>query len=88
MTTEDRLIGVLDNVDLKEFDETLSTILEDANKQDSDWREGQYVFNLLYQHYPEVADAIRGTELDMFYVDARIEDFVRIIDNYIYKHGN
>lgn len=33
------------------------------------WRLGQTYFNVLYQYYPELADSIRSTEYDPFYVD-------------------
>lgn len=40
------------------------------------WREGQRAFNELYQDEPEIADAIRGTEYDPFYLDERLPAFL------------
>lgn len=34
-----------------------------------DWRLGQAYFNALFLIYPEVAELVRGTEADPFYVD-------------------
>lgn len=39
------------------------------------WREGELYFNSLYELYPRIADLIRGTEYDMFYVDSNIDKF-------------
>ena len=36
-------------------------------KEYPNWREGQTFFNALYDLYPEVANKIRGTELDPFH---------------------
>lgn len=36
-------------------------------------RPGQNAFNLLHQRHPEIADKIRGTDLDPFHVDSRVK---------------
>jgi hypothetical protein len=42
-----------------------------------DWRVGQAHFNVLADLAPDVADAVRGTNLDPFYDDARLDAFLR-----------
>ena len=44
-------------------------------------REGQWLFNTLLEAYEKLAEKLRGTEYDPFYVDDRIPkfwEFVRI----------
>ncbi len=43
------------------------------------WRRGQTVFNLLVQLYPEDAEVIRGSSLDMFYNDENIDEFKKTL---------
>jgi hypothetical protein len=43
------------------------------------WRLGQTMFNVLYEHYPELANNIRGTEADPFYNNQRIGAFMLAI---------
>jgi hypothetical protein len=40
-----------------------------------DWRWGQTLFNVLYRHYPGIANEIRATEYDCFHVDERVPEF-------------
>lgn len=40
-------------------------------------RFGQACFNVLYIEEPEVADMIRTTEFDPFYLDSRVDAFLR-----------
>lgn len=42
---------------------------------DGDWRNGQAAFNVLYSMHPELAQEIRGTDLDPFYDDSRLYAF-------------
>lgn len=42
-----------------------------ANRQ----REGQRAFNALYAIRPDLAEQVRGTDLDPFYDDSRLPDF-------------
>jgi hypothetical protein len=44
-----------------------------------EWRLGQAYFNFLAQDYPELAKEIAGTDIDPFYVDDRINDFLKHI---------
>ena len=41
----------------------------------ADWRHGQALFNALHSIEPDLANAIRGSQSDPFYRDARIEAF-------------
>lgn len=43
-------------------------------------RKGQNYFNALYETYPEIANRIRGTSVDPFYSDDRIESFLLIVE--------
>lgn len=45
-----------------------------------DMRPGQFLFNYL-RH--EVADVVRGTELDTFYQDLELEDIAQWLDQHI-----
>jgi hypothetical protein len=53
------------------FDEFLATVKQtEADKPH--WRRGQTVFNVLYQLRPDLAERIRTTDLDPFYLDNRV----------------
>ncbi len=39
-------------------------------------RWGQCVFNAAYEMYPDLADALRGSEVDCFYLDERADNFL------------
>ena len=81
---KEKLIEVLNTVDLIAFNDWLTDTLEVISKTNLEpLRAGQYLFNEMYRVYPQVADTIRATTLDMFYVDSKIEDFVVIVDELI-----
>lgn len=42
----------------------------------NEWRLGQAYFNYAYELYPRDVDTLRGSEVDCFYVDAKIPDFL------------
>ena len=42
-------------------------------------RAGQAAFNALYEVAPEMANAIRGSEADPFYVDKILPEFFRAV---------
>jgi len=44
-----------------------------------EWRWGQTVFNTLEMLGPTVANAIRGTKNDMFYIDENVNKFKNYI---------
>ena len=56
-------------------------IIEFEKSQNPSWRKGQTVFNCLYNLYPELANKIRATELDPFYVDERIPQTLEYVYN-------
>ena len=43
-------------------------------------RRGQHAFNVLYAMYPKLADTFRGGELDPFYQDKRLPDFLKAVE--------
>jgi hypothetical protein len=48
--------------------------LTDEYRSMYDWRRGQCLFNALYALYPDIANQIRGTDVDPFHRDERIPD--------------
>jgi len=40
-------------------------------------RLGQWAYNLLYDHHPEIASRLSGTEYDPFHDESRIPAFLR-----------
>jgi len=46
-----------------------------ANLPKEHIRRGQVVFNAFYDACPELAEGIRSSEVDPFYVDAKLEAF-------------
>lgn len=54
-----------------------------SKRKHSAQRAGQYWFNLLHEVRPELANRIRGTEIDPFYIDERVPMFISYIgDNW------
>lgn len=41
-----------------------------------EWRLGQAYFNYAYEMYPRDTDTLRGTEVDCFYDDNKIPEFL------------
>lgn len=41
-----------------------------------EWRLGQAYFNYAYELYPRDVNTLRGSNVDCFYVDAKIPDFL------------
>ena len=52
-------------IDLNKF---LSWV-EVYRQQNPQWRYGQALFNTLDLRYPSVADRVRGTDIDPYYID-------------------
>ena len=54
----------------------------DALNYNSNWRYGQTLFNVLYEHHPDLADEIRGGELDPYYKEGRkgFEKFLHYVN--------
>ena len=53
----------------------------DSRKQPDGQRFGQWLFNVLYELYPDYADTIRGTHVDPFYDSKRVWQFTLHISN-------
>lgn len=49
---------------------------------DSTYRYGQCMFNILYALRPDIADRIRGTNIDPFYKDYVSSDTWEIVQQY------
>ena len=69
---------------LQEYDALVSDAKEVAKEKE--WRHGQTVFNLMSEQYPEEADRIRGTGLDMFYNDYNIEEYRKALKSYEWRY--
>lgn len=50
-------------------------------------RKGQFYFNSLYQVHSRIADQLRGTPFDPFYNDARIMQFLNIVEALWYEEN-
>ena len=46
-----------------------------------DWRQGQTYFNALHRVRPDLAEKVRGSELDPFHSDDRIPGFLTFVSN-------
>lgn len=53
--------------------------IEEFNKSDPHWRVGQTYFNALFIVNPSIANEIRATKLDMFYLDENISKFREVL---------
>ena len=62
----------------------LNKVITLSETYPSEWRKGQSFFNALYELHPEVADKIRGTDLDPFHHDDRIP----LLINYLLTKPN
>lgn len=49
--------------------------LDEMMQRHPAFRRGQVAFELAYEINSDLADSVRGTELDPFYIDARLDDF-------------
>jgi hypothetical protein len=45
-----------------------------------EWRSGQCHFNALMDSHPNLAEMIRGTDLDPFFQDKRLPDFLKWVE--------
>ena len=61
-----------------EFHEYLSEVMLEMDNNPQ-MREGQVYFNVLYKMKPELANKITGTELDPFYQDEKLGEFLSFI---------
>lgn len=49
---------------------------KNINKQNKELRLGQIVFNILYGYRSTIADQFRGSNVDCFYNDNKIDEFI------------
>ena len=42
-------------------------------------RKGQYIYNECYKYYPEQVEKLTGTNVDCFYNDKYIDDFIKAL---------
>ena len=59
---------------LEQYEDMLK-VVDSVMELQPEWRRGQTVFNLLVQLYPEDAEIVRGSSLDMFYNNENINKF-------------
>jgi len=45
------------------------------------WRYGQAFFNALYELFPNIADSIRGSNIDPFYRDDNVEKCIKYLED-------
>ena len=69
----------LKKLNLKQLGELLSEV-EVCKRNFPEWREGQCLFNTLYDYYPDLAESLRGTNNDPFY-DRNIKACINFIWN-------
>jgi len=50
-----------------------------AMKENPNWRRGQAAFNVAAKMFPEVAEKYRGGELDPFYANEKLNNFVEAV---------
>ncbi len=50
-----------------------------VNKKNKEWRLGQTIFNVISDYCGSIADQFRGTNVDCFYDDNKIDDFISSI---------
>ena len=55
-----------------EYDEYMGRVESEHRKG---LRYGQACYNVLSEMYPDIADKVRGTDLDPFYNDNKVTDF-------------
>jgi len=66
------------NLEIRVFEHLCELMLRHDN-----WRYGQALFNSLYEFAPTVADKIRGTDLDTFYLDDETDETFKNLSTYL-----
>jgi len=61
--------------ELEYFDMVDSELLKHPN-----WRYGQALFNVLYALYPDLANELRGLDIDPFYMEDDFSEYYRWLD--------
>ena len=58
------------------FESFIKNLMANIENRPSELRKGQWIFNTVYEEYPEIANHFRNSEHDCFYNDAKINDFI------------
>ena len=58
-------------------------IISLANNRPNHIRYGQAIFNICYTHFPKETDQLRGSNIDLFYVDKNVDIFLNDLENII-----
>lgn len=53
-------------------------IISEANARPQCIRYGQAIFNVAYKMYPNAVNKLRGTDLDCFYQDEKLTNFLML----------
>ena len=56
-------------------------IISEANARPQRIRYGQAIFNVAYKMYPNAVNKLRGTDLDCFYQDEKVDKFLNALEN-------
>lgn len=56
-------------------------IISEANARPQRIRYGQAIFNVTYKMYPNAVNKLRGTDLDCFYQDEKVDKFLNALEN-------
>ena len=56
-------------------------IISEANTRPQHIRYGQAIFNVAYKMYPNAVNKLRGTDLDCFYQDEKVDKFLNALEN-------
>ena len=67
-----------------DFSKNVQLHIKVQNKP-KEWRLGQAYFNYAWELFPKETDALRGTDVDCFYVDERIPDFLNALNEQLTK---
>lgn len=65
--------------EMKLTEEQIEELLDHATDmliENKSWRWGQSLFNALHKSHPKIADSIRGTEYDPFYLSDRSQSML------------
>lgn len=63
----------------KEEYDNLDALVEAHQKENPEERKGQALFNVLFENFTEIAEIIRGTRYDTFYLDEKISSCYEFI---------
>jgi hypothetical protein len=71
--------------EFNEFKKEIIKLTEETIKLHPYLRKGQTLFNIIYERCPEIANQIRSTENDPFYLDSRIDNFFNELKKHLIK---